>query len=998
MKHFYSIVLMMIAFTFAYGQSEVTYDFDTDEEGWNSSGTTLSVSEGVLSVSVNEGAGYAGIRSAQGLALDASFYSKVVIVMKNNTDQTVFQLINHDTGDSNFGNGEKSDFTITNGDTEFKSYAVTIPANPDNTSGEIDQIGLRVKAPAPITGSFHIESVTFLPKTKWTFEAVDDPTEGWKSSGTNVSAANGVLTADIKTATTGYAGIRSGQGLGLDMSVYTRAVIVIKNRTDKPTFQLFNHDTGSDKFGDGTSEDFDLPTLDTEFRTVTVSIPDNPDITDGLIDQLGIRVKSGPEILNGFDIQSITLLPNNSGFDWTFESDGNLESWSEAAATLSVSSGALTMTYDGTSTPKMIISGLAINSDEYPKMLLKVKNTTAVENVDGANNSVSMRVVTQNTNGDSKYMPFDHSANDTDFKKYVLNLAGGNYTGTINQLELHATRDGSAGTIEVDQITLLKSPNTWTGAGSDNLWENGDNWSWTEAPGDGEDVLISKSGNDPSITTNGINPKVNDLTIEDGAVVYVSHPRPLRVEGDLVAGTGYVDVTFGGSLVTSGAVSGDKHKFRRTTTFDESTGQYSVIGSPVAASTTDDLGSLVYSYNEATVYGTDGAARFEEVTAAESMNPGDAYFSAYSGTVEFTGKPNAGNIDVAMSYDANDGSNAGFNLVSNPYPAAIDFEQFIDATNNPDIEGTIYIWDDGGSDQGQRTNADYLTVNLIGGTGPGSESAGGAGASGKTWDGHLTATQGFFVKAKSAGTAHFTDAMKVTFNNSDDNTFRKADLSKIESLKLELQNEQSITNEMLIGMVEDATLGFDRLYDAYKFDGMNGVKIYSLLDGDHLSIQGLPVNHEYQEIPLGISVAKSGQYTISLKSLKNWDDQLTIKLHDAETNKLIDLNEGTYTFYSEAVTADNRFTLVLGQSSILGADLSKNLLIAYDQQGVILQSKNVQNVAVNILDLSGRVLFQHQDRSLKGEMKLDFNFEQNMVYIIKVNSPELSETIKVLFK
>ncbi|MEQ8546260.1 MAG: BNR repeat-containing protein, partial [Cyclobacteriaceae bacterium] len=252
---------------------------------------------------------------------------------------------------------------------------------------------------------------------------------------------------------------------------------------------------------------------------------------------------------------------------------------------------------------------------------------------------------------------------------------------------------------------LPGASNTWTGATS-KAWDVAGNWSANAVPTATDPVVIADVANKPVIASGNI--EVLSLDISDAAMLTVSTGASLSIPGALTAtGTGHVVVESGASLLTSGSVTGTSHVFKRTTTFDSNTGKYSVVGSPVSGASTSSLGSLVYSYDETVAFGSDGSARFKEVTTPETMAGGNAYFSAFTGEVTFTGTPHTGDVSVPLAYDANDGENAGFNLVSNPYPAAINYLELIKETNNPNISGTVYLWDDGGSDVGQRSNSDY---------------------------------------------------------------------------------------------------------------------------------------------------------------------------------------------------------------------------------------------------------------------------------------------------
>lgn len=682
---------------------------------------------------------------------------------------------------------------------------------------------------------------------------------------------------------------------------------------------------------------------------------------------------------------------------WTFDTDGDTEGWNPGnTASGDVANGALTWTWGAHNAPKWTKSGLSLSTDDYKKILVRLKNPNSVE-VNTATNSARVVTTTNGTSG-TKFFSFSHSSSDTEFHTYIINVSADptKFNGTCTSVQIQGMRNQEVpgGTLSLSEFRLIRDDNTWTGAVS-NEWEVAGNWSNNIVP-TGEIVTIPAVANQPVVSV--ANAVVADLTLEEGAVVTVSNGQTLTVLRDVIAsgaGTGYVIVGSGSSLVTYGSVAGVNHVFARTTTFDSSTGKYSVVGSPVAGASTSSLGNLVYSYDETIAYTSN---RFVEVTSPETMVAGNAYFSAFTGNISFTGTPTTGRVNVPLVYNAGDADNAGFNLVSNPYSSAIAFDMLVNSTFNTDIDGTIYLWDDGGSNAGQRTNADYITVNEIG------QVSGGSGRS-ADWNGHIGSGQGFFVKATTAGNLNFDNEMKVAGNNADANYFRKdvnSPANAIQSLRVSLANTKGIANQTLIGFLSDATVGFDRLYDAYKMDGANGVKLYTLLDQKPMAIQGLPIADE-SIIPLGISLNEAGNYTLNLDFIKNWPEDLNVYLEDTQLNKVVDLgSSSSYSFSSTASTDELRFNLIIsGAYNVLANDKlkSSNLEVHFTQNSVILKNhkQTVGEARVSVLDISGAILMDRAVSDLKHEAILDFQFDTNKVYLLKVYTATESYESKIVF-
>ncbi|MEP4669877.1 MAG: hypothetical protein ABJZ91_13710, partial [Cyclobacteriaceae bacterium] len=511
--------------------------------------------------------------------------------------------------------------------------------------------------------------------------------------------------------------------------------------------------------------------------------------------------------------------------------------------------------------------------------------------------------------------------------------------------------------------------------------------SWSTSPGTSDNAVISGDYTDGSL-------EVNDLTITSGNTVTILSDETLTVNGDLII-NGTLNIASGGSLVTLGNVAGEA-SISRSTTFTDSEGKYSVIGSPVAGESTSSLGTLVYAYDETIAYDSDGSARFIEVLSPEEMFAGDAYFSAYTGDITFTGNPNTGNIDVDLQYDeTKDGSpaNAGFNLVSNPYPCAIDYSDLINSTTNPDIDASIYIWDDGGSNAGQRTNSDYITVNELGVAGAGSGRS-------TDWNGYIGSAQGFFVKASTSGTLHFTDDMKESGFNTDASFFRQTN-SDIDKIKLSLSSDKNEGFSTIIGFIQDASRGLDRSYDAAKLSGSTTFSLYSLQENQALTIQGLPTINEETVVNLGYSTLAEGEYKISIDQFENFKN-ISVVLIDHKLNKEINLSQdASYVFFSsEAEINNSRFSLILTPADILTTSpITEDINLLVNAHGMsITSSKGTNsNGQVVIMDIQGKVLLDRIIPKSTQESFVDFEFKTNQLYIVSFHIDGKSFNKKYLF-
>jgi hypothetical protein len=135
----------------------------------------------------------------------------------------------------------------------------------------------------------------------------------------------------------------------------------------------------------------------------------------------------------------------------------------------------------------------------------------------------------------------------------------------------------------------------------------------------------------------------------------------------------------------------------------------------------------------------------------------------------FTGKPNNGDVDLPL--------NAGNDyLIGNPYPSAIDANQFItdngpNSTGNgeaPSISGDLYFWRHwgGGSHNLADYRGGYATYNLSGGVGAPSLGTNDpdiatGGTPTKQPARFIPVSQGFFVLGKTTGTLKFNNGQRI---------------------------------------------------------------------------------------------------------------------------------------------------------------------------------------------------------------------------------------------
>jgi hypothetical protein len=339
----------------------------------------------------------------------------------------------------------------------------------------------------------------------------------------------------------------------------------------------------------------------------------------------------------------------------------------------------------------------------------------------------------------------------------------------------------------------------------------------------------------------------------------------------------------------------------------------------------------------------------------------------YAQPVAFRGIPNNGDYSFVVGMDQ-------YNLVGNPYPSAIRADDFITA-NNGIIYGALYFWTHNtaitpsGSDY-VYTADDYATYNITGGTAGGplpipvSGPAPSPGLNTSVPNGFIAAGQSFFVGNGAAGSFQFTNAMRVSGNNSQ--FFKQASTKKTTTIEknrvwLNLTNSGGAFKQLLVGYITGATNDWDNLYDGPSFDGQEFVDFYSVNKGQNLTIQGRALPFETTDVvPLGYRSTIAGSFDISID---NKDGALTsqeIWLEDKKTNTLHELSKGKYTFTAINGVENDRFVLKYTNKT-LGTDdnelADKSLIVSVKNKRITLTSSAEAITQVQVFDLLGRKVY-----------------------------------------
>lgn len=353
----------------------------------------------------------------------------------------------------------------------------------------------------------------------------------------------------------------------------------------------------------------------------------------------------------------------------------------------------------------------------------------------------------------------------------------------------------------------------------------------------------------------------------------------------------------------------------------------------------------------------------------------------------FLGKPNNATITNTVSKDQ-------LLLIGNPYPSALDADQFITdnigsldvTTTNPSIDGALYFWEQYSTNSTHNLGGyqgGYAIRNLAGGVAPSSTGVdfiSGTGTTSKQLPNqYIPVGQGFFVFGNASGgnvvfknsqrafvkednvASQTTYRVPVTpkgldhWTDSSDDPIVK-DIHKKIRLGYNSYNKTFHRQVLLAFMDEKANSEMNDGYDAYNIDDSPS-DMYLLNGENELAIQGEGYFDENASYPIGVRCDSIGKVAFVLDGLENFDDNQKFFIYDKSDDSYHSIKGTSYEVELPEGTIDDRFYLRFTDKT-LGTDsfsLSKSdEAIVIVNQNVTVQSSKQLIKNILVYDLSGR--------------------------------------------
>ncbi len=438
---------------------------------------------------------------------------------------------------------------------------------------------------------------------------------------------------------------------------------------------------------------------------------------------------------------------------------------------------------------------------------------------------------------------------------------------------------------------------------------------------------------------------------------------------------------------------------------------------------------------------------WEKIDETTSLLPGEGFtMKGPAGTAPiaerfnyvFKGLPYNGDITLALNKTSGDVER----LIGNPYPSAIDAEEFIldnisatEGGNNAQtvINGALYFWDHFGEENSHYLKdyvGGYATYNLTGGTAAISNDIriNNTGAFGTKVPGrYIPVNQGFFVSTKLesqpndnldtiasvlGGNIIFKNSQRVFVTELEESSpgvpvsvFMKS--SKAEKVstgsKKDIQNKNPIIRleyisplgyhrQLVLGTNKNASNDFNLGYDAFMVD-VNQEDMYWYFNNSKFVIQGVGEFNPAQEYPLGLIIKKSGVAKIKIEAFENMESAIPVYIKDDLTGEIKNITTEAFEIHLDPGVYNNRFKLVFqsNENALLSAngivEEPNNLEIYYYSKTSKLEIINKNNLKVY-----SATMFNTLGQELK---TLKLNTRKNVslpvsgitgLYIVKLNT------------
>lgn len=564
-------------------------------------------------------------------------------------------------------------------------------------------------------------------------------------------------------------------------------------------------------------------------------------------------------------------------------------------------------------------------------------------------------------------------------------------------------------------VTSASSTPISVTTGKNNVW-NGSAWT-AGTPPTGTDAAVIQ-GNFNTGTNTGLS-NVYDLVVNSGTLT-IAGGTTVTVTNQVTNNGGSIIAQNNGNLVQVNNVTNSGNATINRDSSPLFRQDYTMWSSPVSGQTLtafspNTLTGRFYTYNTSNdqfaaispsttfevgkgylIRMPNGAFGSDNTTPAGTVTSTAAAYQQGTDTMifngAFTGVPNNGNLNVTLSTAFN-----GYNMVGNPYPSPIDVTAFL-SVNSTVVDGTVWIWR---KKNASTTGSAYVTINAVGAY------AGNGQPEAENPNAILRQGQGFIVKVKSGNTSNslaFTNAMRSsdTSNQFFRNAHATAQMGMPErhGMRINLKKDSEVISQLYAGYIAGATMGEDNGIDS-RYINDNGNVLDMVIGDKEFIIQGRALPFSPQDvIPLNLRLTSAGNYSISLNDVEGlFANGQDVFIKDNLTGSIQNLNDGNYSFTSDAGTFANRFEVIFNTTALgtNNPELSLNNVVVYQNTtGINITSGNLVIKDVTVYDVRGRQVYAAKGVNSTGTVLSGLQPAQQLL-IVEVVTEAGKTTRKVVY-
>lgn len=377
---------------------------------------------------------------------------------------------------------------------------------------------------------------------------------------------------------------------------------------------------------------------------------------------------------------------------------------------------------------------------------------------------------------------------------------------------------------------------------------------------------------------------------------------------------------------------------------------------------------------------------------------------------DFRGKPNDGTIDIPVLPEE-------LTLTGNPYPSAINLDEFLNDLANIKCTGTAYFWE-----QDKTVNSHYIadykggygTYTPVGGYAPATfftyDGAGNPvtnlGSSGHSFERkYAPIGQGFMIegeKDQSGGNVQMKNSYRVFVKEGESNSsqFEKTRNNKTNSttatrpkIRFNTLLDNGPISQMILVFDPLSTDSVDRAMDAASpNDGP--ANNYFVINGNEYIIEVMPFDID-KKIAVGFRNYAQANYKITVNEMLNIPEVTNVYLHDKTTDLYHDIKNSIYDLTLPAGTYNTRYEITF-KNGTLGVDAieSQRFLVQQDNVNKKLTINNPSQIELancSLYDVVGRLVFSKDKLGADTTYTFPTANLSSGIYIVKLTTNDNTE-------